>query len=83
MRGTDGKLGSGAYLLDWDGKTTGDESVLRKYREMNMGPRVWEHTMAMFAEAERRNEQNSKRPASSDLEGSSRPIPNPIGWRSG
>ena len=82
FRGMDGTAGGGAYLLDWDGKTCGDESVLGKYRAIDMGPKVWEHTMQIFADAERAM-RDSKRPASHDAEGSGRSIPDPIGWRAG
>jgi hypothetical protein len=76
-----GNPGGGAYLLDWDGETTGEESVLGKYREINMGQKVWDHTMQIFAQAEQSWRKDAKRPASSDAEGSGRPMPNPIGWR--
>jgi NAD(P)-dependent dehydrogenase (short-subunit alcohol dehydrogenase family) len=79
----DGKPGGGAYLLDWDGKTTGDESVLGKYRRVDMGPKVWEHTMQIFAQAEEWYRRAEKRPAMDGAEGSNRSIPNPIGWRAG
>ena len=81
--GTNGKPGSGAYLLDWDGKATGDAEVLGKYREMGLGPKVWEHTMQTFDEAEERRRQNTnKRPASRDAEGSGERLPpDPPGWR--
>ncbi|KAK5111078.1 hypothetical protein LTR85_012272 [Meristemomyces frigidus] len=81
VRGSNGEIGSGAYLLNWDGKAAGDESSLRKYRELGMTQRVWEHTMEVFEQAERRMRKEAKRPASQDAEGSGRPIPNPIGWR--
>ncbi|KXT17564.1 hypothetical protein AC579_6177 [Pseudocercospora musae] len=81
MRGTDFEPGSGAYLLDWDGKTTGDESVLRKYRDMGLGHKVWDHTMKIFTLAEQQMRKDSKRPAHSEAEGAGRSIPNPIGWR--
>ncbi|WPH03846.1 Hypothetical protein R9X50_00672900 [Acrodontium crateriforme] len=84
-RGTNGKPGSGAYLLDWDGQTTGDEAVLEKYREMGMGPKIWDHTMEIFTRAEQRREAEktkNKRRASSDADGSDdRSMPNPPGWR--
>lgn len=83
FKSMDGTPGGGAYLLDWDGKTTGDESVLGKYRNMNMGPKVWEHTMEIFKQADERMRKDSKRPATSEAEGSGRGIPNPVGWRAG
>lgn len=76
-----GVPGGGAYLLDWDGKTTGDESVLGKYRGIMMGQRVWDHTMQIFAQADKHWEKALKRPASSEAEGSGRSVPNPVGWR--
>ncbi|KAK5119848.1 hypothetical protein LTR85_007174 [Meristemomyces frigidus] len=81
MRGSNGKVGSGAYLLDWDGKSTGDETILKKYRDQGMAQKVWEHTTQIFQQAERLNRKEGKRPASQDAEGSGRPIPNPVGWR--
>jgi NAD(P)-dependent dehydrogenase (short-subunit alcohol dehydrogenase family) len=81
MTGMDGAPGSGAYLLDWDGTPTGDESVLRKYREIGMEEKVWEHTISIFAMAEQKIRQSSKRQAEEEAEGAARPIPNPIGWR--
>ncbi|SMR57204.1 unnamed protein product [Zymoseptoria tritici ST99CH_1E4] len=81
MRGTDFVPGSGAYLLDWDGKATGDEKVLKKYRAMNFGQTVWDHTMAIFAQADRTMRKDSKRPADGEAEGAGRSIPNPVGWR--
>ncbi|RMY95236.1 hypothetical protein D0864_05388 [Hortaea werneckii] len=81
MRGSNGQVGSGAYLIDWDGKPTGDENVLKKYRDLGMPQKVWEHTMAMFQQAERLNRKDAKRPASREAEGAGRPIPDPVGWR--
>ncbi|EMC93945.1 hypothetical protein BAUCODRAFT_150179 [Baudoinia panamericana UAMH 10762] len=82
MKGSDGEVGSGAYLLDWDGKSTGDEAVLRKYRELGMLNKVVDHTTQIFEQAERRNRKDSKRPAAEQLQ-SGRSVPDPIGWRSG
>ena len=77
--GMNGERGSGAYLLDWDGKSAGDEDILKKYRDIDMGAKVWEHTMAIFAQADQRLQQGSDTPmAGAAPDGS---IPNPIGWR--
>lgn len=81
FKGMDGTPGGGAYLLDWDGKTCGDENVLKKYRDIDMGSIVWDHTMKIFAQAERSMPRSGKRPASEEAEGSGRSIPDPIGWR--
>lgn len=77
--GTDGVPGSGGYLLDWDGKVTGNEEVMRRYREQNAGPQIWEHTLDIFKKA-----TSNKRPADETAEGGMRPSPsppNPVGWR--
>lgn len=81
MTGSDGRVGSGAYLLDWDGKATGDGPVIKRLREQKAGPRIWEHTMAMLSNATR-----TKRAADSEAEGSGRPppmAPNLVNWRPG
>ena len=80
-RGFNGEEGSGAYLLDWDSTTAGDEKLLSKYRDIGFGQIIWEHTMQMFAKAEQKLRKDTKRPASRDAEGSGRKIPNPVGWR--
>ncbi|KAK3714775.1 hypothetical protein LTR37_007509 [Vermiconidia calcicola] len=81
FKSMDGTPGGGSYLLDWDGTTTGDENVLAKYRKIDMGPKVWEHTTQIFEEAQRRMRKDTKRRASEEAEGDNRSIPNPIGWR--
>lgn len=79
FQGMDGQPGSGAYLLDWDGKSAGDESILSKYRAMDMGTIVWNHTMAIFAQAAQRHRQRSAASTTSAAPGGN--VPNPIGWR--
>lgn len=50
--GSDGTTkGTGAYLLNWDGKSVGDQKVLNALREKGMGPKMWEHTLSIFKEA--------------------------------
>lgn len=80
MRGTAGVESSGGYLLDWDGKSIGDQRILEKYRAQGVGQKVWEHTMQIFQQAEDRRGRASKRAAADALE-SLRGVPNPIGWR--
>jgi hypothetical protein len=47
--GADGKPGSGAYLLHWDGSTaTKTAKLLQEYRSAGVGKRVWEHTLEVF-----------------------------------
>lgn len=83
--GMDGNKGSGAYLLDWDGRPAGDVAILRRYRDQNAGPRIWEHTMTALKRAagnkrmaDEKEEQEQKRReqhASGAL--------NMVGWRAG
>ncbi|KAJ6017357.1 hypothetical protein N7451_000736 [Penicillium sp. IBT 35674x] len=46
--GADGKTGSGAYLLSWDGSITGNKKVLEAARQNETGKLVWKHTMEIF-----------------------------------
>lgn len=46
--GADGAIGSGAYLLHWDGSTAGDQKILQNFRQAGTGKLVWEHTMEVF-----------------------------------
>ncbi|KAK5737698.1 hypothetical protein LTR17_006560 [Elasticomyces elasticus] len=83
MKGSNGEVYSGAYLLDWDCKSAGDTKVLTKYRELGLPKKVWDHTMEMFEQAERRNPRGGKRGASPDAESSNKRVQDPIGWRPG
>jgi len=78
FKGMNGQPGSGAYLLDWDGKSCGDEKVLSKYRALDMGRVVWNHTLQMFAQAEEKVRRDS-----AALEAHYASIPDPVGWRAG
>lgn len=81
ITGMDGVKGSGAYLLDWDGKATSDQEILNKYRDMKAGPKIWEHTMEIFRRANK-----GKRAAETEAEGHKRPppmAPNLANWRAG
>jgi len=80
MAGSDHARGSGAYLLDWDSKPAGDERVLDRYREIDLGPRVWEHTMKIFAQAEAKGQQICSRRAALGAVATVERT-NPIGWR--
>ncbi|QIX01604.1 hypothetical protein AMS68_007121 [Peltaster fructicola] len=84
MRGSNGETGSGAYLLDWDGQSTGDERILKKYREQDFGRIAWDHTMQMFEQAEQRQKSTGEKRSMSDTpEGSDRSGSAPVGWRAG
>lgn len=80
--GMDGVKGSGAYLLDWDGRPAGDIEVINRHREMNAGPKIWEHTMTVLKKA-----TSNKRSAEDDADEESRRLqraakaPNLAGWR--
>ena len=47
-KGADGQNGSGAYLLTWDGTTTGNQKVLEAARQAKTGKLVWKHTWGIF-----------------------------------
>jgi hypothetical protein len=53
LRGSDGKLGSGAYSIGWDGESSPKkvERLLEKYRDDGTGEAVWRHTLDVFAKA--------------------------------
>jgi len=48
MAGSTGKEGSGAYLVNWNNEITGNNKLLKEYREKGVGETVWEHTMGVF-----------------------------------
>ncbi|KAF4555229.1 Short chain dehydrogenase-like protein 14 [Elsinoe fawcettii] len=75
--GSDGEKGSGAYLLDWDAQSTGDQEILKPYRENGLGKTIWDHTMEVFRAA-----TSKKRPADSPAEEDFRARA-PVGWRAG
>lgn len=53
--GSDGTRGSGAYLLNWDGKPIGNAKVLDAMRQKQLGQRIWEHTLEVFGRLEQQN----------------------------
>jgi len=46
--GSTGVKGSGAYLLHWNGESTGKEKLLKEYRAQGVGKKIWEHTLDVF-----------------------------------
>ena len=84
VAGMDGVPGSGGYLLDWDGTPTGDKNVLDSYRKIDMGNKVWEHTMHIFAQADARHQSSGAAgPSGADTPHVSDPsyASDPPGWR--
>jgi hypothetical protein len=63
-KGSDGKVGSGAYLVNWNGDITGKEKVLSDYREKGVGKTVWEHTIGTFQKVEKINQGRTDAAAS-------------------
>ncbi|KAH0564814.1 hypothetical protein GP486_001803 [Trichoglossum hirsutum] len=51
LRGTDGVVGSGAYLVNWDGERTGRYDVLEELRSGGLRERVCAHTEEMWGAA--------------------------------
>lgn len=52
--GTNGEIGSGAYLLNWKGEVRPSTKVLAQYREQGIPELVWDHTETLLDEAVRR-----------------------------
>lgn len=53
-RGTNGEIGSGAYLLNWKGEVRRSTKVLAQYREQGIPELVWGHIETLLDEAVRR-----------------------------
>ena len=48
VAGSTGVMGSGAYLLRWDGTPCGAADVLQKYRSQDVGKQIWKHSLDVF-----------------------------------
>ncbi|CAD0107670.1 unnamed protein product [Aureobasidium uvarum] len=46
--GSDGVLGSGAYLMNWKGETFAGGKKMQKLRKQGMAQKVWEHTIDLL-----------------------------------
>lgn len=55
-KGANGKVGSGGYLVNWNGEITGKEALLKEYHDKGVGKIVWEHTMGIFDRVEKINQ---------------------------
>lgn len=47
-KGSDGELGSGAYLIGSTGEWRGNEKALKELRSKDAGDKIWKHTMKTF-----------------------------------
>jgi hypothetical protein len=83
--GMDGNKGTGAYLLDWDGRPAGDMAFIKKYRDMNAGPKIWEHTMTALkrAASNKRMAEEDEQEEQKRREQHASGAPNMAGWRAG
>lgn len=83
--GMDGQKGSGAYLLDWDGRPAGDMAILARYRAKNAGPKIWEHTMTALKKAtsKKRLADDDEQQEQKRREQHAAAAPNLAGWRAG
>jgi len=59
-KGSNGKVGSGAYIVNWNGDIVGNEKILSNYRDQGVGKTIWEHTMGVFKQVERVNQGGIK-----------------------
>jgi hypothetical protein len=55
--GSDGKVGSGGYLVNWNGDITGKLDLISKYRTQGVSKTVWQHTMDTFQNVEKINQE--------------------------
>ena len=51
-KGTDGELGSGAYLIGSTGEQRGNEKALEQLRSKGAGEKIWKHTVDIFERVE-------------------------------
>lgn len=47
--GSDGKVGSGSYRVDWDGESFANTAALNTLHEEGIGQKIWDHTMSAFS----------------------------------
>ena len=47
-KGSDGVVGSGAYLVGWNGEIRANEKVLTALRKQDAGKKIWDHLMETF-----------------------------------
>ena len=47
-KGSDGELGSGAYLIGSTGEQRGNEKALEQQRSKGAGEKIWKHTVEVF-----------------------------------
>ena len=55
-KGSDGELGSGAYLIGSTGEWKGNEKALKELRSQGAGDKIWKHTLETFESVENRYE---------------------------
>lgn len=56
--GADGKAGSGAFYVNWNGDITPQKAFVREYRQEGYAKMIWEHTMAVFERVDKVNSAN-------------------------
>jgi hypothetical protein len=57
--GSNGEVGSGGYIVNWNGDITGKVKVLEDYRAKGVSQTIWEHTMGVFERVQKINEGRS------------------------
>jgi len=55
MKGSNGKVGSGGYLANWNGDIN-SKKIVDEYNEKGVGKTVWEWTMGIFERVEKINQ---------------------------
>ena len=46
--GSDGKPGSGVYLVDWNAETAGNPTLLSDFRNRGVAEKIMQHTLDIF-----------------------------------
>lgn len=63
MKGSNGKAGSGGYVVSWNGDING-KKIVEEYNEKGVGKTVWEWTMGIFERVEKLDKGKAAVPAS-------------------
>jgi hypothetical protein len=59
MLGSDGKEGSGGYIVNWNNEITGKQKLLKEYREKGAGATIFKHTLGIFERVEKINQERT------------------------
>lgn len=61
--GSNGQLGSGGYIVNWNGEITGKSKMMSDYRAQGVAKTIWDFTMGTFSDVEKANEGRAAKPS--------------------